>query len=161
MKAVHRIVEVATLAQYATAAQLFQEYAASVQAPACFQDFDKELNHLSEIYAPPDGGIFLAYQGDEVAGCCAVRLLQDVHYAHSCEMKRLYVKPGCRGTGLGRDLAETTINFAKDAGYAHLLLDTLDEMETARELYHDLGFVEIEPYYHNPIPGAHYLMVKL
>ena len=47
------------------------------------------------------------------------------------------------------------------AGYEHLLLDTLDEMETARELYKDLGFVEIEPYYHNPIPGAHYLMVAL
>jgi hypothetical protein len=42
-----------------------------------------------------------------------------------------------------------------------VLLDTLDDMETARALYADLGFVEIPPYYHNPIAGAHYLKVDL
>ena len=38
-----------------------------------------------------------------------------------------------------------------------MLLDTLDDMEAARELYESLGFEEIPPYYFNPIPGAHYL----
>jgi hypothetical protein len=43
------------------------------------------------------------------------------------------------------------------AGYDCVLLDTLDDMEAARALYDDLGFKDIPPYYHNPIPGAHYL----
>jgi len=40
-------------------------------------------------------------------------------------------------------------------------LDTLDEMESARELYASLGFEEVAPYYYNPIPGAHYLKAPL
>jgi len=51
--------------------------------------------------------------------------------------------------------------MARSVNYSHMLLDTLDDMEAARALYRDSGFVEIEPYYHNPLPGAHYLMVKL
>ena len=50
---------------------------------------------------------------------------------------------------------------AKRAGYSAMLLDTLDDMEAARELYASLGFVEIPPYYFNPIPGAHYLKAEL
>jgi putative acetyltransferase len=42
-----------------------------------------------------------------------------------------------------------------------VLLDTLDDMEAARALYEDLGFEDIPPYYHNPIPGAHYLKADL
>ena len=37
----------------------------------------------------------------------------------------------------------------------------LDDMESARALYEDLGFVEIPPYYHNPIAGAHYLKADI
>ncbi|MCX7691825.1 MAG: GNAT family N-acetyltransferase, partial [Tepidimonas taiwanensis] len=37
----------------------------------------------------------------------------------------------------------------------------LREMEAARALYHEMGFVEIPPYYHNPLPGAHYLKLAL
>src|SRR6218665_1321851 len=49
------------------------------------------------------------------------------------------------------------LDSARQAGYACVLLDTLDDMESARALYSDLGFAAIAPYYHNPIAGAHYL----
>ena len=42
-----------------------------------------------------------------------------------------------------------------------MLLDTLDDMESARELYATLGFEEVPPYYYNPLPGAHYLRARL
>ena len=76
-------------------------------------------------------------------------------------MKRLYVRDAFRGMGLGRQLVEAALDAARQAGYASVLLDTLDDMEAARTLYEDLGFVEIPPYYHNPIAGAHYLKVDL
>ena len=76
-------------------------------------------------------------------------------------MKRLYVRKAFRGFGLGRQLAEAALEAGTRLGYASVLLDTLDDMESARALYEDLGFEEIPPYYHNPLPGAHYLKVDL
>jgi len=76
-------------------------------------------------------------------------------------MKRLYVRHDFRRLGLGRILVEATLDAAREAGYDSVLLDTLDEMETARALYEALGFEEVPPYYFNPIAGAHYLKVAL
>jgi putative acetyltransferase len=151
------IEEVKSEADYTEAAKLFKAYADSLAVALCFQNFDAELANLGRAYPPPDAAIFLARNKGLVAGCCAIRPLADVDYTNACEMKRLYVLPAFRGLGLGRELAEKAMGFAKDAGYDSILLDTLDEMETARSLYQELGFSEVEPYYHNPIPGAHYL----
>ena len=76
-------------------------------------------------------------------------------------MTRLYVRPAFRRSGVGRHLVEAILDCARQAGYDCVLLDTLDEMETARALYQDLGFEEIPPYCHSPIEGAHYLKVDL
>ena len=96
-----------------------------------------------------------------VAGCCALRPLDTADYPNASEMKRLFVRKAFRGFGLGRELAEAMLDRARQAGYACVLLDTLDDMESARALYTDLGFEEIPPYYHNPIAGAHYLKVDI
>jgi ribosomal protein S18 acetylase RimI-like enzyme len=76
-------------------------------------------------------------------------------------MKRLYVRKSSRGLGIGRQLVEAMLEAGRMAGFDAMLLDTLDDMEAARALYHDLGFEEVPPYYHNPIAGAHYLKVML
>ena len=97
----------------------------------------------------------------QLAGCGALRPLADVDYANACEMKRLYVRRAFRGFGIGRVMAQALIDRARSAGYSNMLLDTLDDMESARGLYETLGFEEIPPYYFNPIPGAHYLRADL
>ena len=144
-----------------TVRAIFQEYADSLGVDLCFQQFDEELATLPGEYAPPRGALFLASVDGEVAGCCALRPLDTADYPNAAEMKRLYVRKPFRNFGLGRQLAEATLDAAREAGYATVLLDTLDEMETARALYEELGFQEIPPYYHNPIPGAHYLKATL
>ena len=141
--------------------QLFLEYAASLSVDLCFQDFDSELAQLPGAYAPPWGAMRLVRVDGTPAGCCALRTLDAVDYANACEMKRLYVRPQFRGLGLGRLLAEEILEVARVAGYASILLDTLDDMETARAMYQDLGFVEIPPYYYNPVAGSHYLKADL
>lgn len=140
---------------------IFEEYADSLHVDLAFQSFATELDTLPGHYAAPRGVLLLALVDEAVAGCCALRPLEDVDYANACEMKRLYVRKAFRGFGLGRQLAEAALDAARRAGYAHVLLDTLDDMESARALYEELGFEEIPPYYHSPIAGAHYLKAEL
>ena len=140
---------------------LFREYASGLGIDLCFQGFDAELASLPGEYAAPQGLLLLAWVDGALAGCGAFRPLPDVDYANACEMKRLYVRRAFRRFGLGRLLAQALIDGALQAGYSAMLLDTLDDMEAARGLYASLGFVEVPPYYFNPIPGAHYLKVDL
>ena len=140
---------------------VFEEYAAGLGVALDFQDFEAELASLPGDYAAPRGALLLALIEGQVAGCCALRPIDNVDYANAAEMKRLYVRKAFRGFGLGRQLAEAILDAARAAGYHSVLLDTLDEMEAARQLYAELGFEEITPYYHNPLQGAHYLKVDL
>lgn len=143
------------------AAAIFQDYADSLGIDLCFQKFDEEVRTLPGDYAAPRGCLLLAWVDDELAGCCALRPLDEADVANASEMKRLYVRPAFRRFGLGRLLAEAILDAARRQGYACVLLDTLDDMEAARSLYEDLGFEEVPPYYHSPIAGAHYLKVDL
>jgi ribosomal protein S18 acetylase RimI-like enzyme len=147
--------------QFEATRAIFREYAAGLGVDLCFQNFEAELAALPGEYGAPRGALLLATVNGELAGCGACRALPDVDYANACEMKRLYVRPGFRGLGLGRILAQALMDHAMRAGYSVMLLDTLDDMEAARSLYVALGFEEIPPYYYNPIPGAHYLKAQL
>ena len=145
----------------AAARSIFREYADSLDVDLCFQGFEAELAALPGEYAAPAGQLLLAMVDDDLAGCGAFRPLADVDCPNACEMKRLYVRPAFRRFGLGRLMAQRLLDDARRAGYSPMLLDTLDDMESARELYATLGFEDVAPYYYNPIPGAHYLRAKL
>lgn len=143
------------------ARQILGEYGRSLNIELDFQNFDQELHTLPGEYATPAGVLMLALVDGQVAGCGGFRPLPEADYPNACEMKRLYVRPAFRRFGLGRTVAQALIERAIAAGYSCMLLDTLDDMEAARDLYESLGFEEIPPYYFNPLPGAHYLKVEL
>ena len=137
-------------ADVAAVRALFDEYAHEIATDLCFQGFAQERDGLPGAYAPPRGRLLVAEQDGVIAGCIALRPLED----GTAEMKRLYLRPGARGTGLGRRMALTLIAEAEGAGYERLRLDTLPAMSAAIAMYRDLGFREIPPYRHNPVPGA-------
>ncbi len=140
---------------------VLREYADSLGIDLGFQGFEQELAFLPGPYAPPGGVMLLATVDGAVAGSGAFRPLPEVDYPNACEMKRLFVRPAFRRFGLGRTLAQALMDRATEAGYSTMLLDTLDDMEAARDLYDSLGFVEVPPFYFNPVPGAHYLKAEL
>jgi putative acetyltransferase len=137
--------------------RLFTEYARSLDFDLCFQDFDRELDSLPGEYSPPSGALLLASRGGEELGCVALRRIDE----STCEMKRLYVCPDCRGGGIGRSLAERVISIARDIGYRSMKLDTVPAMVEANALYHALGFVTTEPYRFNPLDGCLFLELRL
>jgi GNAT superfamily N-acetyltransferase len=142
------VIRQATGADVEAVRTLFREYAEGLGVDLSFQDFDAELADPLGFYE-----LVLLAPG----GCVALRRVDD----ETCEMKRLYVRPAARGTGLGRALAEAVIANARARGYARMLLDTLPTMTQARSLYASLGFREIDAYRFNPIDGTSFLELKL
>jgi len=133
--------------------QLFEEYAAGLDVDLCFQGFAEELAGLPGRYVGPLGGLWLARDDGAPVGCIALRRLD----TDRCELKRLYVRSTCRGTGLGRRLVEVALARAVDAGYRHVCLDTLPSMTGAIALYRSMGFTQIEAYNDNPVAGTLFL----
>ena len=141
----------------AAARTLFEQYQKALDIDLSFQGFATELDTLPGDYASPRGRLLLARDGDAVAGCVAMRPLT----RDTCEMKRLYVSPRFRATGVGRLLAERVIADARAAGYTRMYLDTLPTMASAQRLYESLGFRDIPAYRDNPIAGARFLGLDL
>lgn len=151
------IKQVSTDSELEVARHLFIEYSESLGFDLSFQDFERELRNLPGDYAPPRGCILLAFQGKSAAGCVALRPLEQ----ETCEMKRLYVRPGYRGHRLGKFLADEIVREGRRIGYRAMRLDTAPWMDAAISLYQSLGFTDIPPYRENPIEGARFMELIL
>ena len=152
-----------TPADFGEARALFEEYAAWLRVDLCFQGFAQELADLPGVYAPPNGRLLIAGPEGSALGCIALRPIEVAGALPGTtgEVKRLYVRPAARGSGLGLRLVCALIDEARAIGYRELKLDTLEQMPEARALYAKLGFLACAPYYHNPLPGAVYLARSL
>jgi len=138
---------------------LFKEYAASLGFDLSFQNFAVEMAEMPGKYSPPEGELLLARNSMGAAiGCVGLRPLSTPAL---CEMKRLYVAPAGRGTGVGRALAMAIIHSAEKLGYGEIRLDTLSSMAAAIRLYRSLGFEDMDAYYDTPLPDTHFLSRKL
>lgn len=138
--------------------QLFREYEGWLGLDLCFQGFEDELRDLPGRYSAPDGRLFLASVDENLAGCIALRKLED----NICEMKRLYVRKDFRGIGLGKSLIEKLIADAQSIGYKKMRLDTYPpKMGKAVSLYESHGFSAIRPYYDNPHESVLFMELNL
>lgn len=152
------IVQAETTEQIEQSRILFREYEAWFGLNLCFQNFDEEVANLPGKYALPEGRLFLAFAGEKLAGCIAMRKLEtDV-----CEMKRLFVREDFRGQNVGKSLIEKLIEEARSLGYKKMRLDTYPpKMGKAVKMYESYGFREISPYYHNPYGEALFMELDL
>jgi GNAT superfamily N-acetyltransferase len=148
-----------TAADYQSARALLVQYAEWLGVDLGFQRFPDELEHLSQMYGSPGGCLILGRDpsASTAIACVGVRRIS----IDTCEMKRLFVAESARGLGVGRRLAEEAVRAAARLGYSRILLDTLERMVAARQIYASLGFQEIDSYYLNPLPGARFMALDL
>ncbi len=107
------------------------------------ENFFEDLKYLPTVqYQPPSGTFVLALHDDSVAGCVGIKKFKE----NSCEMKRMYIRPGNRRMGIGKLLCEFVIKWCGDSPYKKILLDTNAEMKEAILLYRKCGFIERRPY---------------
>ncbi|HOY01505.1 carbonate dehydratase [Zoogloea sp.] len=137
--------------------QFFRNYAGWLGVDLGYQNFAEEMASLPGAYSPPTGRLFFAELDGRPAGCIGIRAATE----GVCEMKRLYVEPESRGSGVGRELALAAIKAAKSLGYRKVMLDTLPAMRIAVKLYRELGFKEAPAYYPTPIEGTMFLALDL
>lgn len=145
-----RLEQATSPAQLEAARTLLREYRAAVGADLCFQGFEAELAALPGGYAPPAGRLLLAYDGEALAGCGALRALGP----GAAELKRMWTRPACRGRGVARAVAAALLEAARAQGYRAVRLETLTGMGAARALYASLGFRELPADAPDPLPGV-------
>ena len=148
---------VQTDAEYEIAKKIFLEYVEELGFDLCFQNFEEELKFIKTQYGKPKGGIILLKSNNDIIGCIGVKKFENC----IVELKRMFIKKKFRNKGYGKKLLDKAIELAIDLKYERLRLDTLPIMNKAIELYKKAGFVEIEPYRYNPIPGAKYFELTI
>ena len=143
--------------EYEAAQLLFNEYAQWLNIDLCFQNFDKELQQLSIMYAATNGGIVLCKKNNDFIGCSAIRKIDTT----SCELKRMWVQLPYQKLGIGETLLKECIAIAKKLNYKEILLDTLKRLQPAIKLYKKYNFIETEAYYKNPNNNVVYMKLVL
>ena len=96
--------------------------------------------------AAPSGVFVLARIGDDVAACGGVQRHDD----DTGEVKRMWVAPGWRGTGLGRRMLAELERRAAELGFRRVVLDTNGTLDEALALYGSSGYAAIDRYNDNP-----------
>jgi GNAT superfamily N-acetyltransferase len=138
---------------------LLREYYEGLPHSPCFPGFDEELSGLPGAYGSPGGDFLIARCLDGVGAGCVV--LRSMPFAGAAEMKRLFVRSEFRGLGLGRRLVEAAIESARCLRYSELRLDTIDFMKSARRIYAELGFIEVEPWVETKACGVIFMSLRL
>ena len=139
-----------------TVHDLFEEYLRWV-CPKIYDEYKAVFDPESmvtrdmqklDIFLPPKGFLFIAYEDGLPAGCACTRTIEE----KIAELKRMYVRPSFRRRGIGGALVRRTIEAARNENYSILRLDSAGFMSDAHALYKSFGFKDIAPYEGSEIP---------
>ena len=133
-----------------------------------FQNQDSDLLDINNHYNKDDGGCFWVVEkidNNQIIGTVAIRKLKNYTSATTndnndtiAELKRMFLSKRYRGLGVGQQMLDTALAYAKKRGYSKIFLYSLKELEDSRKLYLKNGFVDISRY--NKDPRANVFMEK-
>ncbi len=105
--------------------------------------FDESTDHLYEVFLQARSIYFTAKKNDQILGGAGIfpspGLAPD-----TCELVKMYLLPEARGKGLGSLLIGRCLDFARAAGYRHVYLETMPELQKAVSVYEKFGFRRLD-----------------
>ena len=125
-----------------------------------FDNLDSDLLHINQHYKANGGCFWIVERIDnyQIIGTVAIRKLEqlvsttttidddDIDNAAAAELKRMFLLKPYRGLGIGQQMLDTALNFAKKSGYSKILLYSSKALTISRILYLKNGFVDIPRY---------------
>ena len=104
---------------------------------------DVALDCMTETYDKPRKAYFVVVSGNEILGGAGISQL-DNYEGNVCELQKMYFMPEARGKGLGSEMMQKCLSFAKQVGFEQCYLETLRYMKDARKLYRKVGFKSLD-----------------
>ncbi|WP_276484401.1 GNAT family N-acetyltransferase [Paraflavitalea pollutisoli] len=101
--------------------------------------YDSTTDALYELFQTPGSIYFVATQDDQLLGGAGI-FPSDGLPAGTCELVKMYLLPQARGLGLGKLLIDRALEWARQAGYQQVYLETMPELRKAVRVYEKFGF---------------------
>jgi len=129
-----------------------------------FNNLDSDLLDIKNHYNKDDDGCFWIVElkdNSQIIGTVAIRKLKEfASTSATAELKRMFLAKKYRGFGIGQQMLDTAIDFAKRTGYNRILLYSSNELKASRALYLKNGFMDI-PRYNNDLRADVFMKKEL
>ena len=122
--------------------------------------FDPTTDALFELFNTPGSYYYIATIDNKVVGGAGIFPTENLPKG-TCELVKLYLHKDARGTGLGKQLLNTAMQWAKEYGYTQVYLESMPELSKAVTIYENVGFQRInQPLGNSGHCGCDIWMVK-
>ena len=105
--------------------------------------FDPTTDDLFSLFKKTGSVYYVALNNNKVVGGGGIYPTDGLP-ADTCELVKMYLLPQARGIGLGKKLIDKCLDFAKEAGYKNVYLETMPELKNALKVYEKMGFHYLE-----------------
>lgn len=105
---------------------------------------DESIKKLSIHFQGNGKCYYVVKLENKIVGGCGIAPLEGAPSDTYCELQRMFLLPEARGTGAAKELMKSCLEFAKNDGYTHCYLETMESMARAVSLYKSFGFEAIE-----------------
>ena len=104
---------------------------------------DKALDCMYETYDVDQAEYFVIEEDGKLLGGAGIAALAN-YDGPVCELQKMYISASLRGKGVGKQLMDVCLDFAKTSGFEQVYIETMPYMEPAQKLYKKSGFKYID-----------------
>lgn len=100
---------------------------------------DESLNDMAATYEGRGKVYYVVEEDSRIIGGAGIAPLAGMEL-EICELQKMYFLPEARGRGIGMEMIDRCLEFARKNGYGKCYIETMPNMENARKLYKKTGF---------------------